>query len=74
MPSTFSAKDNVALAATCRACQKTIPTSLMVSLNGHEDGILKYYSVCLVCAGKGWRPPGFAGVYQWQEVSPSPSR
>jgi cytochrome P450 len=56
----------VALTATCCACQKTTPTELMVSLTGNQDGGHKYYSVCLACAGKGWRPPGFAGVYQRQ--------
>jgi len=66
MPSAFSARDNAALTATCCACQKTTPTELMVSLTGNQDGGHKYYSVCLACAGKGWRPPGFAGVYQRQ--------
>jgi hypothetical protein len=66
MPSTFSAKDNPALTASCCACQKTTPTSLMVSLTGHEQRRLKYHSVCLECAAKGWRPAGFWGVYQRQ--------
>jgi len=38
----------------------------MISLTGHQDRIRKYYSVCLECAAKGWRPAGFAGVYQRQ--------
>jgi hypothetical protein len=66
MPSTFSARDNAALRAICCACQKATPTDSMVSLTGNEHRRHKYYSVCLVCAGKGWRPPGFAGVYQRQ--------
>jgi len=66
MPSAFSAKDNAALTASCCACQKTTPTSLMISLTGHQDRIRKYHSVCLECAAKGWRPAGFVGVYQRQ--------
>ncbi len=64
MPSAFSAKDNKALVGICLACQKTTPTALMVSLTGSENGRRKYYAVCLSCADKGWRPPGFSGVYQ----------
>ncbi len=69
MPSSYSAENNVALATTCSACQKTTPTALMVGLTGHEHGGPATYSaVCLACAGKGWRPPGFVGVYQWQSA------
>ena len=64
MPSAYSAENNVALVAACTACQKTIPTAGMVSLTGYENGGHTYSSVCLACASKGWRPPGFAGVYQ----------
>jgi hypothetical protein len=64
MPSAYSARENPALMALCYACQKKTPTELMVSLTGNENGGRSYYSVCLACAGKGWRPPGFAGVYQ----------
>src|SRR5215469_13981676 len=62
MPSTFSAKDNKALVATCCASQKTKPTVSMVSLEGRENGRRKHYSVCISCANAGWRPPGFRGV------------
>jgi hypothetical protein len=64
MPSAFSAKDNKALVAICFACQKTTPTALMISLAGRENGRPKHYSACLLCANKGWRPPGFSGIYQ----------
>ena len=64
MPSAFSAKDNKALVAICFACQKTTPTALMISLTGRENGRPKHYSACLSCANKGWRPPGFSGIYQ----------
>lgn len=64
MPSTFSAKENKALTAMCVSCLKPTPTALMVSLAGSENGSgLKQYSVCFVCANKGWRPPGFRGIY-----------
>jgi hypothetical protein len=64
MPSAFSARDNKALTAICMSCQKPTPTALMVSLPGPENGSgAKQYSVCFVCANKGWRPPGFSGVY-----------
>jgi len=66
MPSALSARENTALVATCCACQKTMPTELMVSLTGQHDGNVDQHSICLVCAGKGWRPPGFNGIYQWQ--------
>jgi hypothetical protein len=63
MPSAFSAKDNKSLIATCIACEETTPTALMVSLTGSQGSRLTYSSVCLLCAGKGWRPPGFSGLY-----------
>ena len=66
MPSAYSAQNNAALVARCIACHKTLPTAVMVSLTGHENGGRTYAAVCLACAGKGWRPPGFAGVYQRQ--------
>jgi hypothetical protein len=65
MPSAYSAESNPALVARCIACQKTLPTALMVSLTGHENGSDTHIAICLACAGNGWRPPGFAGVYQW---------
>jgi hypothetical protein len=66
MPSACSAESNAALVAPCIACKKTLPTALMVTLTGSENGCQTRAAVCLACAGKGWRPPGFAGVYQWQ--------
>jgi hypothetical protein len=64
MPSTFSARENKALTASCVSCMKPTPTALMVSLVGSEnDSGPKQYSVCFVCANKGWRPPGFSSVY-----------
>jgi hypothetical protein len=65
MPSE-KAKDNKALAATCSACNKTQSTELMVSLAGQENGIPKYFAVCINCADNGWRPPGFNGVYAFR--------
>ncbi len=62
MPSE-KAKDNKALQATCSACQKRFSVELMVSLTGRDNGQRRYYSVCIPCANKGWRPPGFSGVY-----------
>jgi hypothetical protein len=62
MPSE-KAKDNKALVATCAACNKTVSTELMVSLAGHENGRPQQFIVCIACADKGWRPPGFNGVY-----------
>ena len=62
MPSE-KAKENKNLIATCVACSKPVSTESMVSLRGREDGIAKSWSVCVTCANKGWRPPGFAGVY-----------
>ncbi len=63
MPSE-KAKENKALAATCVACQKAASTEVMVSLTGRENGRPKQYAVCVACADKGWRPPGFSGLYQ----------
>ena len=34
-----------------------------VALMGAEDGRSKQFIVCIPCANKGWRPPGFAGLY-----------
>jgi hypothetical protein len=62
MPSD-KARENKALVATCAACNKTASTEVMVSLTGRENGKPKAYVVCDVCANKGWRPPGFSGVY-----------
>ncbi len=67
MPSAYSAENNVALVATCTACQRSLPTVLMVNLAGWDNSRRTYSAVCLACAGKGWRPPGFAGVYQWRQ-------
>jgi len=67
MPSAYSAENNVALVATCSACQRSVPTALMVNLTGSHNSRSTYSAVCLACAGKGWRPAGFAGVYQWQQ-------
>ena len=64
MPSAYSAESNVALVAICTACQKSLPTALMVTLTGSNHSRRTYSAVCLACAGKGWRPAGFAGVYQ----------
>lgn len=64
MPSTFSARENKALLAICVSCLKPTQTVLMVGLTGTENGNgPKQYSVCFPCANKGWRPPGFNGVY-----------
>lgn len=62
MPSE-KAKENKALIATCVACVKPASTEMMVSLAGRENGRPKQFAVCIACANKGWRPPGFAGVY-----------
>ena len=62
MPSD-KAKQNKALSATCVACNKPVSTESAVSLTGIEDGRHKQYVVCNACANKGWRPPGFAGLY-----------
>ena len=62
MPSD-KAKENKSLVATCVACSKPVSTESMVSLPGRDNGAAKQYSVCVVCANGGWRPPGFAGVY-----------
>jgi hypothetical protein len=37
MPSAYSAENNVALVATCTACQKSVPTALMVNLTGSHN-------------------------------------
>ena len=57
------AKENKALTATCVACNKAVSTETAVSLTGIEDGRRKPFVVCISCANKGWRPPGFTGVY-----------
>jgi uncharacterized protein with PIN domain len=62
MPSD-KAKLNKALVATCVACNKPVSTESAVSLTGVEDGHHKQFVVCNVCANKGWRPPGFVGLY-----------
>jgi uncharacterized protein with PIN domain len=62
MPSD-KAKQNKALSATCVACNKPVSTESAVSLTGIEDARHKQFVVCNVCANKGWRPPGFAGLY-----------
>jgi hypothetical protein len=62
MPSE-KAKENKALTATCVACSKPVSTETAVSLAGVEEGHRKSFVVCIPCANKGWRPPGFAGVY-----------
>jgi len=36
----------------------------MVALTGNENGKRLQFSVCVACADKGWRPPGFSGIYQ----------
>jgi hypothetical protein len=63
MPSE-KAKENKALVATCVACQKAVSTEMMVALTGNENGKRRQFSVCVPCADKGWRPPGFSGIYQ----------
>ncbi|HXR35461.1 MAG TPA: hypothetical protein VN754_05910 [Candidatus Binataceae bacterium] len=63
MPSE-KAKENKALVAVCAACEKSFSTEVMVSLTGRDNGRPKTYPVCVACADKGWRPPGFAGVYR----------
>ena len=64
MPSTFSARENKALTAICVSCLKPTPTALMISLTGSGNGSgPRQYSVCFACANKGWRPPGFSGIY-----------
>ncbi len=64
MPSSYSAKENKALVATCSSCQKSLPTVTMVTLPGRDNGKPQVWAVCIPCANKGWRPPGFNGVYQ----------
>jgi len=63
MPSE-KAKENKALVATCTACQKAFSTEIMVALTGSENGKRRQFPVCVACADKGWRPPGFTGIYQ----------
>jgi hypothetical protein len=63
MPSE-KAKENKALVAVCAACNKPFSTEVMVSLTGRDNGRPRPYSVCVACADKGWRPPGFSGVYR----------
>ncbi len=63
MPSE-KAKDNKSLMATCIACQKSFSTEIMVALAGIEDAKRRQYPVCVACADKGWRPPGFSGIYR----------
>jgi len=62
MPSE-KAKENKSLTATCVACNKPGSTETMVGLTGRDNGRPKQFTVCIACANKGWRPPGFAGVY-----------
>lgn len=62
MPSD-KAKQNKALTATCVACNKPVSTESAVALTGIEDARHKQFVVCNVCANKGWRPPGFVGLY-----------
>jgi hypothetical protein len=57
------AKENKALVATCAACGKPGSTEMMVGLTGRENGHPRMYPVCIACANKGYRPPGFASVY-----------
>ena len=63
MPSD-KAKENKALTATCVACNKPVSTESAVALTGIENGAHQQFTVCVVCANKGWRPPGFNGVYR----------
>jgi hypothetical protein len=62
MPSE-KAKENKSLVATCVACNKPVSTESAVALTGSENGTRKQFVVCIPCANKGFRPPGFAGVY-----------
>lgn len=65
MPSE-KAKENKALAATCCVCEKSFSTEMMVAMPGSEDGRRRQYPVCIGCAQKGWRPPGFSGIYTFR--------
>ena len=56
-------RTNKALTATCVACDKPVSTESAVALTGAEDGRHKQSVVCVTCANKGWRPPGFGGLY-----------
>lgn len=62
MPSE-KAKDNKAQAASCASCNKQTSSETMVSLLGQVHGKYKQFDVCLTCADRGWRPPGFEGIY-----------
>lgn len=62
MPSD-KARENKALVAICEACNKSVSTEIMVSLPGRDNGKPRWWRVCVACANKGWRPPGFSGVY-----------
>jgi hypothetical protein len=62
MPSD-KAKENKNLVVTCAACSKSVSTESAVALMGTDDGRAKQFVVCVPCANKGWRPPGFAGLY-----------
>jgi hypothetical protein len=57
------AKENKALTAVCEVCNQATSTELMVSLPGRDNGRPRWWTVCFACANKGWRPPGFTGVY-----------
>jgi hypothetical protein len=61
--SSNKAKENKSLTATCTACNKPVSTESAVSLTGSENGTRKQFVVCVQCANKGHRPPGFIGVY-----------
>jgi len=63
MPSE-KAKENKTLVAVCCACEKPVSTEMMVSLAGNDNGRRQQFAVCVACADKGWRPPGFSGIYQ----------
>lgn len=65
MPSE-KAKENKALVATCRACEKSFSTEVMVALPGVEEGRPRQFPVCVTCAQNGWRPPGFSGIYTFR--------
>jgi hypothetical protein len=65
MPSE-KAKENKALVATCSACENSFSPEVMVELTGAEEGQRRQFAVCVACAQKGWRPPGFRGVYTFR--------
>ena len=62
MPSE-KAKENIALAAVCAGCAKSVSPESAVALTGSENGVRRQYAVCIPCANGGWRPPGFNGLY-----------